>query len=51
MADQKVTWVKFSTWELIPDITDYKLDFLAQKIQITDPIWRTKITKKKNIFG
>ena len=39
--------MKFSTWELVPDITDYKLEFITQKFQTTDPIWRTKITKKK----
>ena len=47
MADQKlnlnINWVKFSTWELVPDITDYKLEFIAQEIQTTDPIWRTNI--------
>ena len=41
------TWVKFNTWELIPDITDYKLGFVTQKFQTTDPIWRTKIIKNK----
>ena len=39
--------MKFSTWELDPDITDYKLEFITQKFQTTDPIWRTKIIKKK----
>ena len=39
--------MKFSTWELVPDITDYKLEFITQKFQTTDPIWRTKIKKKK----
>ena len=39
--------MKFSTWELVPDITDYKLEFITQKFQTTDPIWRTKIIKKK----
>ena len=23
----------FNTWELVPDITDYKLEFLTQKFQ------------------
>ena len=32
MADQKLNWVKFSTWELVPDITDHKLEFLTQKL-------------------
>ena len=40
-------WVKFSTWELVPDITDYKLESITQKFQTTDPIWRTEIKKKK----
>ena len=35
--------MKFSTWELVPDITDYKLEFITHKFQTTDPIWRTKI--------
>ena len=39
--------MKFSTRELVPDITDYKLEFITQKFQTTDSIWRTKITKKK----
>ena len=39
--------MKFSTWELVPDITDYKLEFITQKFQTTDPIWRTKIIRKK----
>ena len=39
--------MKFSTWELVPDITDYKLEFITQKFQTTDSIWRTKIIKKK----
>ena len=37
-------------WELVPEITDCKLEFIIQKFQTTDPIWRTKIIKKK-IFG
>ena len=39
--------MKFSTWELVPDITDYKLQFITQKSQTSDSIWRTKIIKKK----
>ena len=39
--------MKFSTWELVPDITDYKLEFITQKFQTTDPIWRTKIILNK----
>ena len=31
------SWVKFSEWELVP-VTDYKLEFITQKIQKTDPI-------------
>ena len=39
--------MKFSTLELVPEITDgYKLEFITQKIQTTDPIWRIKIIKK-----
>ena len=33
----------------VPDITDYKLKFITQKFQTTDPIWQTKTIKKKNI--
>ena len=39
--------MKFSIWELVPDITDYKLEFITQKFQTTDLIWRIKIIKKK----
>ena len=44
MADQKLnlniyTWVKFSTWELIPYMTDYKLEFMTQKF------WSGKVTE------
>ena len=42
--------MKFSTWELVPEIIDYKLEFMTQKFKTTDPIWRTDIIKKK-IFG
>ena len=38
--------MKFSISELVPDIIDYKLEFITQKFQTTDPIWRTKIIKK-----
>ena len=38
--------MKFGTWELVPDITDYKFEFMIQKFKIKDPIWRTKIIKK-----
>ena len=30
-------------WEQVPEITDYKLEFITQKFQTTDLIWRTKI--------
>ena len=39
--------MKFSTWELVPDITDYKLEFITQKFQTADSIWRNKIIFKK----
>ena len=41
--------MKFSTWELVPHLTDYKLEFITQKFQKMDPIWQTKIIKK-NIY-
>ena len=41
--------MKFSKWELVTEITDYKLEFITQKFQTTDPIWRTKIINK-NIY-
>ena len=28
----------FNTWELVPDITDYKLDFITQKFKNLDEI-------------
>ena len=31
--------MKFNTWELIPDITDYKLEFMTQKF------WSGKVTE------
>ena len=47
MADQKIN-LNINLGEIqymgaSPDITDYKLEFITQKIQTTDPIWRTKI--------
>ena len=39
--------MKFSTLELVHDITDYKLEFMTQIFQTTDPIWRSKIIKNK----
>ena len=30
--------MKFNTWELVPDITDYKLEFMTQKFKTMDPI-------------
>ena len=39
--------MKFSTWEQVPDINDYKLEFITQKFQTTNPIWRTEIILKK----
>ena len=33
----------FNTWELVPDITDYKLDFMTQKIKNLDEIQYTEI--------
>ena len=38
--------MKFSIWELVPEITDYKLEFITQKFQTTDLIWRPKLIKK-----
>ena len=42
--------MKFSTWDLVPDITNYKLEFIIYKLQTTDPIWRTKIKIKIYIW-
>ena len=39
-----------STWELVSDITDYKLDFMTEKFKTRDPIWRNEIIKKIYIF-
>ena len=33
----------FNTWELVPDITDYKLEFMTQKFKNLDEIQHTKI--------
>ena len=34
---------RFNTWELIPDITDYKLEFMMQKLKNSDEIQHTAI--------
>ena len=33
----------FNTWELVPDITDYKLEFMTQKLKNLDEIQHTEI--------
>ena len=33
----------FYTWELVPDITNYKLEFMTQKLKNLDEIQRTEI--------
>ena len=33
----------FNTWELVPDIIDYKLEFMTQKLQNLDEIQYTEI--------
>ena len=33
----------FNTWELVPDITDYKLQFMTQKFKNLDEIQHTEI--------
>ena len=33
----------FNTWELLPDITDYKLEFMTQKFKNLDDIKHTEI--------
>ena len=33
----------FNTWELFPDITDYKLEFMMQKFKKLDEIQHTEI--------
>ena len=48
MADQKLN-LNINLGEIqymgtiVPDIIDYKLEFIIQKFQTTDLIWRTKI--------
>ena len=34
---------RFNTWELVPDITDYKLEFMMQKFKNLDEIQHTEI--------
>ena len=34
---------EFNTWELVPDITDYKLAFMTQKFKNLDEIQHTEI--------
>ena len=33
----------FYTWELVPDMTDYKLEFMTQKYKKLDEIQHTEI--------
>ena len=33
----------FNTWKLVPDITDYKLEFMTQKFKNLDEIQHTEI--------
>ena len=33
---------EFNTWELLPDITDYKLEFMTQKFKNLDEIQHTE---------
>ena len=33
----------FNTWELVPEITDYKLEFMTQKFKNLDEIQHTEI--------
>ena len=33
----------FNTWELVPDLTDYKLEFMTQKFKNLDEIQHTEI--------
>ena len=35
---------------VVSDTIDYKLEFITEKFESTDPIWRTEIIKI-NIFG
>ena len=51
MTDQKLNWnINMGEIQYICDITDYKLEFITQKFQTTDPISRTQIISKKNIW-
>ena len=34
---------RFNTWKLVPDITDYKLEFMTQKFKNLDEIQHTEI--------
>ena len=34
---------RFNTWELVPDMTDYKLEFMTQKFKNLDEIQHTEI--------
>ena len=34
---------RFNTWELVPDIADYKLEFMMQKFRNLDVIQHTEI--------
>ena len=53
MADQKLNF-NMNLGEIryleVPDITDYKLVFMTQKLKTMDPIWRTEVIKI-NRFG
>ena len=33
----------FNTWELVPDMTDYKLEFMTQKLRNLDKIQHPEI--------
>ena len=39
--EYKLGW--FNTWELVPDITDNKLEFMTQKFKNLDEIQHTEI--------
>ena len=39
--EYKLGW--FNTWELVPDITNYKLEFMMQKFKNLDEIQHTEI--------
>ena len=34
---------RFNTWKLVPDITDYKLEFMTQKFKNLDEVRHTEI--------